>query len=86
MKSHRFSPYVLPTAVLLSTVGILVTLSRIAFAQTAQPSTSGPAGTYQVVSPKENYVWRLNTITGELYSCYNGPNGIVCARAPIPAR
>ena len=64
-------------------VAVVVVVSTVAFERVwAQVFTApgSPTGTFQVVSPKENYAWRINTTTGELWHCFNGSNGPQCVK------
>ena len=70
--------------VALVVVAVVAVVSGVAFEKTwAQSYTApgSPTGSFQVVSPKENYAWRINTTTGELWHCFNGPNGPLCVKA-----
>lgn len=66
-------------------IASLATLAMVALvpgrSASAQNVAQPPIGRFQLVSPKENYAWRLDTATGAIVHCFNGPQGIVC-RAP----
>ena len=52
-------------------MGSAATLAISVMAQQRASATQDQR--FAIASPKENYVWRLDVVTGDLIHCYNGP-------------